>query len=354
MDRLIKEEDFLLRKPTPKILFIIFFCILLVGGFLGTRLFYLKQQNAKNAPEFRRIGHFASQSLQNRQNPTPMYHRYGRPALGTLIWENDRRFHEICAKYQTSIRMSAFQTTLPDPLPGEEYNVALAADILAGTVILPGKVFSANKTVGPYNKKRGFKEGPTYYGTQLIKTTGGGVCKIASTLYNVATLANLKIIERRQHGMLVPYVPPGQDATVSDGDKDFKFKNDTNHPIIIWADTKENTLYMAFYGRTKPPKVTWHHKILNRQQFKTVYRYNSSLKPGQEKIVMEGAEGMTVKNWLTIEGQNGVKLKKELGIDKPRANVRRRIQSGLILSLKPLSKGRLALARRLTARKGLP
>jgi vancomycin resistance protein YoaR len=301
---------------------IIFFG-LFVGSFLGTRLFQRHHEGAKILPKVTHIGQSLSQLTQNeKEQQIVMYHRYGRPVSGPLIWENDRRFHEVCAKYKTSIRMSAFQTTLPDPLPGEEYNVALAADILAGTVIQPGKIFSANQTVGPYNSKRGFREGPTYLGTQLIKTTGGGVCKIASTLYNVATLANLKIIERRQHGMLVPYVPPGQDATVSEGNKDFKFKNNTYHPIIIWADTKENTLYMAIYGQTKPPKVIWHHKILARQEFKTVYRYNRSLKPGEEKVVLEGAEGLTVKNWLTIEEPGGVVTRKDLGMDYYRPMLR--------------------------------
>jgi vancomycin resistance protein VanW len=302
-----------------KILLLIIFLSLAVGGFLGTKLFH---ESAKISPKNTQIGKSLPQVMQSEKEPDAMYHRYGRPVSGPLIWENDRKFHEVCAKYKTSVRMSAFQTTLPDPLPGEEYNVALAADILAGTVIQPGRIFSANQTIGPYSSKRGFREGPTYLGPQLIKTTGGGVCKIASTLYNVATLANLKIIERRQHGMLVPYVPPGQDATVSEGNKDFKFKNNTADPIIIWADTKENTLYMAIYGGTKPPKVTWYHKILSRQDFKTVYRNNRNLKPGEEKVVLEGAEGMTVKNWLTIEDANGTVTKKDLGVDYYRPMLR--------------------------------
>lgn len=304
-----------MKNPAQKTIFAIIFCSLFIGGFLSTRLFYRQHRSARNPSEFTRIGQFASQDPIENPEDAPMYHPYGRPVSGPLIWENDQRFHEVCAKYRTSIRMSAFQTILPDPLPGEEYNVALAADILAGTVILPGRIFSANKIIGPYNRKRGFKEGPTYYGNQLIKTTGGGVCKIASTLYNVAALANLKIVERRQHGMLVPYVPPGQDATVSDGDKDFKFKNTTAYPVVVWADTKENTLYMAIYGRVRPPKVIWHHKILNRREYKTVYRYNDSLKHGQEKVVVEGADGILVKNWLTIEEPGGEIIRKDLGID---------------------------------------
>jgi vancomycin resistance protein VanW len=250
-------------------------------------------------------------------------HPYGRAFEGVLMWENDRGFHEFCAKHQTSVRMSAFQTTLPDPLPGEEYNVALAADYLTGKVIYPGAVFSVNATAGPYIKERGFRDGPTYMGTQVIKTIGGGVCKIASTLYNVATLANLKIIERYPHGMQVPYVPPGQDATVSYGNKDLKFINTTREPVILWADTNENTLYMAIYGRTKPPKVTWHHKILHRQITRTIYRCNRKLKPGEEKVVVPGADGLTVKSWLTIQYPDGRIVKKEMGIDyyRPLPNV---------------------------------
>lgn len=316
-----------MRDSAKKMFLVVIFFSLMIGGFTSTVLFYRQRGHVQNRPNSQHISKaeipdFRITELEDENNGNSMVHKYGRPAKGSLMWENDRRFHEICAKYGTSVRMSAFQTTLPDPLPGEEFNVALAADIISGSVVLPNRIFSVNKVVGPYNRERGFRDGPTYFGTRLIKTTGGGVCKIASTLYNVVTLANLKIIERRQHGMLVPYVPPGQDATVADGNKDFKFKNNTNFPLLIWADTKENTLYMAIYGKNHPPKVTWHHQIMNRQQFKTIYRLNALLKPGEEKVVIEGAEGMTVKNWLTIEDANGRKVRKDLGIDYYRPMLR--------------------------------
>jgi len=276
--------------------------ITLIIGFL----IFFKRSNLDKNPQA---------SLANRVGQLNNLHQYGRPVSGSLMWEDDKNFQELCAKYKASLRMAAFQTTLPDPLPGEKYNVALAADMLAGTVVNPGEIFSLNLTIGPYTSERGFKEGPTYSGTQVVKTVGGGVCKIATTMYNVAILANLKIVERRAHGMLVPYVPPGQDATVSYGNQDFKFQNDTEHPIIIWADTKGNTLYAAIYGSTRPPKVTWHHEILDRQKTRTIYRNNSNLQAGEEKVIIAGADGLTVRSWLTIEYSNGKSIKKELGID---------------------------------------
>ena len=253
------------------------------------------------------------------QNEPPIFsgedHPYGRVFRGVMPWEHDRRFQEACARNGVSIRMGAFQTTLPDPLPGEEYNVGLAADLLAGTSVAPGKVFMMNSMLGPYSAERGFRQGPAYIGAQVYKVTGGGVCKIASTLYNVVTLANLQVVERHSHSMQVPYVPPGQDATVSTGSKDFKFRNDTPGPILIWADTRENTLYMAIYGRVRPPKVTWQHQILSRQPFQTVVRPNRDLKLGEQKTVIPGADGLAVRSWLMIQQVNGTMVRRTLGVD---------------------------------------
>jgi vancomycin resistance protein YoaR len=124
-------------------------------------------------------------------------------------------------------------------------------------------VFSQNNTIGPYIEGKGYRKGPTYIGANLTTTIGGGVCKISSTLYNVSVLSNLEIVERYNHTMPVPYVPYGQDATVAYGVKDFKFKNNTDFPILIWAKGIENRLYMGVYGKEEPPEVEWNHNIQN-------------------------------------------------------------------------------------------
>ena len=91
--------------------------------------------------------------------------------------------------------------------------------------------------------------------------------------------------------------------------------NNTDGPILIWADTRGNTLYMAIYGGTKPPQVIWGHKILNRKPTRTFYRKSKDLKPGEEKTTIPGADGLTVKSWLTIKRLDGRIERKNLGID---------------------------------------
>lgn len=230
-------------------------------------------------------------------------------------WENNPNFKETISENGTFELMGEYQATLKDPLPGEMYNVSHAANMLAGTVIQPGEIFSQNKKLGPYEIYKGYQEGPMYKGTNIVKSTGGGVCKIASLLYNVATLSNMQIIERYNHSMTVPYVPPGQDATVYYGVKDFRFKNITKGPIVIWAQTVDNTLHMAIYGQEKPPKVTWHHKTLKHIKYWDVYRNNPELPKKTQKVIIPGQDGFIVSTWLTIEYPDGKKETKKLWKD---------------------------------------
>lgn len=234
--------------------------------------------------------------------------------IRNLPWDENEFFLNSLRQNNTPILMAAYRTVLKDPLPGEEYNVHLAAGMLSGTIINPGEVFSQNRLLGPYTKEKGYREGPTYIGSQLTTTIGGGVCKISSTLYNVAILSNLEIVQRYNHSMPVPYVPYGQDATVAYGVKDFKIRNNTDFPIMIWAEGIGEILYIAFYGSQEPPEVKWHHEFLATQKAPYIYKINPALAEGEEKILLEGMDGATVRSWVTIHNSDGSFITKQLGI----------------------------------------
>jgi vancomycin resistance protein VanW len=141
-------------------------------------------------------------------------------------------------------------------------------------------------------------------------------------LYNVVTLSCLQVIERHPHSMTVPYVPPGQDATVAYGAYDFRFKNTSSGPVLIWSQMVDDTLYMALYGQKQPPRVTWHHKTLSTSKFRTEVRYNPSLPLGTEKEITPGREGVVVQSWLTIETAEGKIIRRDLGISSYLASPR--------------------------------
>ena len=229
---------------------------------------------------------------------------------------------EQCRQLDIHRMAVAFRTILPDPLFGEEENIKVAADYLAGTVVAPGQILSLNNIIGPYTTARGYGEGPTYIANRVVGTIGGGVCKIASTLYNAVVAADLKIVERHPHSMLVPYVPPGRDATIAWGGKDFRFKNNRSTPIVLWAESTGSILYIAVYGQFNPPEVAWHHKELHRQPTWTIEQLNSKLPPGMTRR-LDGSDGVTVQTWIEVSYPDKLKDRRPMGTDyyRPMPNI---------------------------------
>lgn len=231
--------------------------------------------------------------------------------VNNMPWRNDKEFLDAKEKYDTPILMAGFCAVLINPLPGEGHNVATAAEYAKKQVIKPGEIFSQNKSIGPYKKGRGFKEGSSYISGNIVMTEGGGVCKIATSLYNLTVLSDLEIVERHYHSMPINYVPYGQDATVSYDVKDFKFKNNTDGNILIWSKLIGHRLYMGFYGTEYSPEVEWTHEVTDIVKPSVKYVKNEELEPGSSVVKVKGLDGAKVKSHITITYRDGtVKMKK--------------------------------------------
>ena len=228
-----------------------------------------------------------------------------------MPWKNDKDFLKAKEKYKTPILMAGFCAVLKNPLPGEEHNVRMAAKAINRTLLKPSSIFSQNQAIGPYTERRGYKTGSSYAGENIVMTEGGGVCKIATTLYNLAVLSDLEIIERHYHAMPINYVPYGQDATVAYGVKDFRFKNTLDGNILIWSRLIGNRLYMGFYGTRYSPKVSWNHEIRNILKPSIKYVKNEDLDPGEMIVKIRGMDGATVNSSVKIIYNDGtISIKK--------------------------------------------
>ncbi len=114
-------------------------------------------------------------------------------------------------------------------------NIRLATYLINNTLVAPGEVFSFNKTTTPRKgDKRDYRLAPIIVGGSIVPGYGGGICQVATTLYNAVKKAGLEIVERYPHSRPVGYVPRGMDATVSDH-LDFKFRNNKDHFIMVKA-----------------------------------------------------------------------------------------------------------------------
>ena len=142
--------------------------------------------------------------------------------------------------------------------PARNHNLAVACKAINGTIVYPGEVFSFNKVVGVRSPSKGYKMAPVYQGPNVVTTGyGGGVCQVASTVFNTALLANFEIVERHQHSQRVHYGKLGRDATVYYGSQDFKFRNSSDYPIKIKMYLGNQCVRCYFYTcyDVKPRKV---------------------------------------------------------------------------------------------------
>lgn len=126
-------------------------------------------------------------------------------------------------------------------------------DKLNGTIVKPGEEFSLVQTLMPFTLEDGYYNELVILGNRLTPAVAGGLCQVGTTMFRAVMNSGLLVTARTNHGLWIPYYNdprngnPGTDATIFDPAPDFKFKNDTDHSILISVDMNVATGDMTFY-----------------------------------------------------------------------------------------------------------
>jgi vancomycin resistance protein YoaR len=137
-------------------------------------------------------------------------------------------------------KVSTFTTYYPHA----EYrnvNIGRAAQIVDGTLLKPGETFSLNGTVGERTRANGFTEGFIISNGVFKEDLGGGVSQLATTLFNAMFFAGLEDVEHKPHSFYISRYPVGREATVAWGAVDLRFRNDTDHGVLIDTSVDRST-----------------------------------------------------------------------------------------------------------------
>ncbi|MBE8954937.1 MAG: VanW family protein [Quinella sp. 2Q5] len=127
-------------------------------------------------------------------------------------------------------------------------NIWLAANSISNKIVRPSWTFSFNDTVGERTWDKGYKMAGVIINGKADIDYGGGVCQVSSTLYNAVLLAGLTPTERTPHYFQSSYIGYGRDATVADGQIDFKFRNDLPHNVYLIAEAYGSTISVYVLG----------------------------------------------------------------------------------------------------------
>ncbi len=187
-------------------------------------------------------------------------------------------------------------------------NVANAVHYINGTVLYPGKTFSTIKVIKDRTEENGYKSAPEYSSGKVVEGIGGGVCQVSTTLYNAVINAELKVVERSPHSMVVGYVPVSRDAAISGTYKDFKFKNDTDAPVFIVGSASGGVLSFSIYGhdtREENRKISFESETVETiEPGAEVVTEDASLPASYRSVTQSAHVGYKAKLWkiVTVDG----------------------------------------------------
>lgn len=139
-------------------------------------------------------------------------------------------------------------------------NIQQIAKLVTGAVIPAGQELSVNTLVGERTEEKGFVPAGSILGGELVDSVGGGVSQFATTLYNAVYWAGLEDIHHQPHSWAFSRYPTGIEATISWPVPDLKFRNNTDHPVILRTTTTDTSVTAEIWGYNHGRIVSGDHK----------------------------------------------------------------------------------------------
>ncbi len=206
--------------------------------------------------------------------------------------------------------VSEFSTNFSSGNRPRSSNIKLASSKLNGILVMPGEKMGFNETVGQRTLAGGYKIAGVYVNGRHDTGIGGGICQVSTTLYNASLFSNLKVLDRTNHSMPVPYVPLGRDATVNYGAQNLVIQNTMSTPIVVVSQYVPGKLTFRILGKKEEGievKIT--QGRVHSSGAATRREYDPKLPPGTTKVQHNG-DNRYVQTFRTVY-KNGVKVSAE-------------------------------------------
>jgi vancomycin resistance protein YoaR len=187
-------------------------------------------------------------------------------------------------------------------------NIQRLADMVDGTLVLPGEQFSVNQISGERTCSKGFAEAGMILRGEIVDVCGGGVSQFGTTTVNAVFFAGLTPDAYKPHSFYISRYPMGREATLNypSPDIDVRFTNDTGSGILVKTSYTSTSITVSFYGNTDVAEVrAIHGQPYNVRPYPTDRRINRSLPPETERRIQSGRNGFSINVTRVIVYEDG-------------------------------------------------
>lgn len=210
--------------------------------------------------------------------------------------------------------LGSYTTDFGSSSTGRGINVRNGCNKMNGLTIYPRDEVSVYATISPFTPENGYELAGAYSNGMVIESFGGGICQVATTLYNALIRAELDVTMRYNHSMLVSYVKPSEDAAIAGTYKDLRFVNNMDTPIYIEGYCTYSKITFNIYGvETRPDNRTIAFESEVLSQGEPSYQFNlDGTQPIGYWNVVQGAHLETNSRLWKVVRVDGVEESREL------------------------------------------
>jgi vancomycin resistance protein YoaR len=183
-------------------------------------------------------------------------------------------------------------------------NIKRVADVVRGTILKPGQVFSLNGRTGERTLAKGYVNAPQIVQGKIKNGPGGGASQFATTVFNAAYYAGLEDIEHKPHSYYFDRYPAVIESTTNYPDIDVKFRNDSPHGILIDTSYTATSVTVTMWGTRRYDVETAYGPRTNQVEPQPIYLQEADCN------ATSGLPGFAQEAWRVFK-QNGKEVKRQ-------------------------------------------
>ncbi len=193
------------------------------------------------------------------------------------------------------------------------FNIRKVSDAINNTIISKNSgEFSFNTAAGPCDAAHGYLEAGAQVNGEVVQEAGGGICQVATTVFNAVYHAGYPITERHNHALRQLAYPDGLDAAVYTNDEnptwdnDLKWENDTDSDLILVTSYDDNSVTVKLYGTPNGRTVeSIAGSFEEGEKFKVEFESVDYLSSGQWTVKTVGANASNITVERKVYDANG-------------------------------------------------
>ncbi len=210
------------------------------------------------------------------------------------------------------VEISSFTTEYTADYPTRNHNIHLMSDYLDGSVAKAHSDWSMLQASGEISEAAGYQAASQIVDGELVDDFGGGVCQVATTVFNAVYESGFPIPVRHNHSLYMSSYPDGRDAAIAWSYLDLVWTNDSDSDVLVRAGYTDTTVTIELWGVDPGYSVaTSTGEWAKGADYKVKVKYDPSLSDTEVNEEKKGKDGSSITVVRSVYGSDGMLVRED-------------------------------------------